>query len=340
MHVITNPSVELLKYVPIRPGWLPTFSEFAADAAVGTLVDRVATAMGAVNVPFSPMDVSSLVVHLYVVYLFRAAGSPVFHVRPNLARLLCATDPPLDFPVAEIHLPFEGIRLQFPKGILEDHPDIDSLYISALSGDRFRVVATFTEKTESSVGKLAAGPVLRVDFAGFPLSTDPKCTIRAAMEEAKMFDAVTPGWDDMAQALQVEDFYAGKFFMFALNAVLYISSEHADVAKDDVRWRAIHTQLQGLKKGRKRTELEEKFQKVRNIYICGASVPMPRELSARLTTEGRELTRRFRVRGHFRNQVHGVGRQERKIIWVAPFWKGPTYAELLERNYILREVEV
>jgi len=32
---------------------------------------------------------------------------------------------------------------------------------------------------------------------------------------------------------------------------------------------------------------------------------------------------RFVVRGHWRNQPHGEGRQERKRIWIQPFWKGP-----------------
>lgn len=35
------------------------------------------------------------------------------------------------------------------------------------------------------------------------------------------------------------------------------------------------------------------------------------------------LKHRHIVRGHYRNQPHGQGRQDRKRIWIAPFWKGP-----------------
>lgn len=35
------------------------------------------------------------------------------------------------------------------------------------------------------------------------------------------------------------------------------------------------------------------------------------------------------VRGHWRNQAHGVGRQERRPIWIAPYVKGPEDAPLL-----------
>jgi len=46
-----------------------------------------------------------------------------------------------------------------------------------------------------------------------------------------------------------------------------------------------------------------------------------------------ELSARFRVRGHWRNQAIGKGRLDRKLIWIKPFVKGPSMAELVERNY-------
>lgn len=36
-----------------------------------------------------------------------------------------------------------------------------------------------------------------------------------------------------------------------------------------------------------------------------------------------KLSSRHVVRGHYRNQVCGVGRADRKTIWVQPFWRGP-----------------
>ena len=43
---------------------------------------------------------------------------------------------------------------------------------------------------------------------------------------------------------------------------------------------------------------------------------------------------RFIVRGHWRNQACGEGRREHKVIWVAPFWKGPEDGvQALERKY-------
>ena len=39
------------------------------------------------------------------------------------------------------------------------------------------------------------------------------------------------------------------------------------------------------------------------------------------------------VRGHWRNQVCGKGRQQRKTIWIEPHWKGPEAARILLRTH-------
>lgn len=47
-----------------------------------------------------------------------------------------------------------------------------------------------------------------------------------------------------------------------------------------------------------------------------------------------KLASKFIVRGHWRNQVCGPGRSERKKLWIHPHWKGPKdLKEALERSY-------
>lgn len=45
---------------------------------------------------------------------------------------------------------------------------------------------------------------------------------------------------------------------------------------------------------------------------------------------------RFIVRGHWRHQVHGPVRSERKLIWIKPYYKGPEMAELVNKPYVVR----
>lgn len=79
-----------------------------------------------------------------------------------------------------------------------------------------------------------------------------------------------------------------------------------------------------------------------SAWVLGREVKLARELvdaakswtdsrSARSQArEGWRLAERFTVRGHWRNQAHGPGRGQRRLQWIAPFWKGqgPSYSHL------------
>lgn len=45
------------------------------------------------------------------------------------------------------------------------------------------------------------------------------------------------------------------------------------------------------------------------------------------------LKHRHIVRGHYRNQAHGVGRAQRTMKWIAPFWRGPEGGAELVHTY-------
>lgn len=49
---------------------------------------------------------------------------------------------------------------------------------------------------------------------------------------------------------------------------------------------------------------------------------------------GRVYTHRFVVSGHWRNQAHGKGRQERRTQWIAPYIKGPKGAPMASRERV------
>jgi len=51
-------------------------------------------------------------------------------------------------------------------------------------------------------------------------------------------------------------------------------------------------------------------------------------------TEGRELTKRFIVRGHWRRANRSW--KDRRVRWVEPYWKGPDMVATIERQYRLR----
>lgn len=57
-----------------------------------------------------------------------------------------------------------------------------------------------------------------------------------------------------------------------------------------------------------------------------------RDYIAGETGKGNKLTVQTLVRGHWRNQAHGVGRQLRKMIHIEPFWRGPEDAKILTKT--------
>ena len=50
--------------------------------------------------------------------------------------------------------------------------------------------------------------------------------------------------------------------------------------------------------------------------------------------EGAWFSQRFLVRGHWKRQRYGKGRGESKIIWVAPYIKGPEDRPLILKDRI------
>jgi len=55
-----------------------------------------------------------------------------------------------------------------------------------------------------------------------------------------------------------------------------------------------------------------------------------------LKSTGRIIDKRFVVRGHWRNQACGEKHQEHKKIWIYPFYKGPEFAEKINKPYVLK----
>ena len=45
---------------------------------------------------------------------------------------------------------------------------------------------------------------------------------------------------------------------------------------------------------------------------------------------------RFMVRGHWRQQPFGPGGQQRKLIWIKPFYKGPDIAQVINKPYVVK----
>ena len=50
--------------------------------------------------------------------------------------------------------------------------------------------------------------------------------------------------------------------------------------------------------------------------------------------DGREILRRFMVRGHWRRAASSW--TDQRLRWIQPYWKGPDLAAVIERTYKLK----
>lgn len=114
-------------------------------------------------------------------------------------------------------------------------------------------------------------------------------------------------------------------FRFVLNLCLYLNSEKAVV-------RHIHAdEIKRLTKGKKRKHLrlniQARIHRLENdrVFEVGTEVSVDEEFKQYVRTEGTtgfKLTYRTMVRGHWRNQAHGVGWSQRTRRWIEPHIRG------------------
>jgi hypothetical protein len=93
-------------------------------------------------------------------------------------------------------------------------------------------------------------------------------------------------------------------------------------------------------KARRRTRGKRKDLPQPEVWKLGSVVKLAPELVAAAKACGRvterkqwRVSKRFTVRGHWRNQAHGPGRSLHRRQWIQPYWKGPPVGEKLSHLY-------
>ena len=306
-----------------KPGF-PPFQEFVNNwfprNALNKLID--AAEHGVEDPSFVAMAQA-----FHVTFLIAKAHDPIFEISSDLIHALRDTKVP-DVPTEEIKLPFEGINIDFPKGTLESPgQDVSRLMLASIPGDRFRVAYHHGERTTF------------VNFIPKAGKTLHQCTNDA--DDWRWKEIANP---EAIQRFREEDTYGDYWktdmFRLAINTVLYITSPESDVVEDKARQHKIHQKLQGMKGGQKRTVLLRKLAQTKQTkrYIVGAKFRLSKEYSAKLTASGKTwvLEHRVRTMGHWRNQPYGPKMAQCKRIWIAPFWRGPAFVELMEKGYVVK----
>ncbi len=235
----------------------------------------------------------------------------------------------------DVRLPFHTFAIELPKGLLSLSDPITgfhearAIYVAEcdsshkpgahIPGRHLMILVRCVANEKSST------PMEYLDLC-FPISllegrgldeqdAEPAARYRSLVEQRGLFLGCEVSTEQSRKLL----------VQFVLNTCLYLSSAHADI-------RHVHAEeIKRLSDGRNlkkaRTSVRERVARLRRerVFLVGSSVrvdPVLREHLLRAPGTGSSLTYRTVVRGHWKHQVFGEGRVERRLIWIQPYVRG------------------
>lgn len=134
-------------------------------------------------------------------------------------------------------------------------------------------------------------------------------------------------------------------FMWAVNIILYCTYAASDVVEymanpDAAR---LVEKISRLKRGQRKRQLQDKLDRQggeRRRYRVGHDIVIDRgRLVGGETSgahQGSPVQARHWVTGHWKMQTYGAGRLQRRLTWIAPYKRGPTGQELVERKRVVK----
>ncbi|WP_372094431.1 hypothetical protein [Tistrella mobilis] len=297
---------------------------------------------------------------------FALAGKKTFHFSDNLAEHLANT---------EINVKAELIQLPFPTCLFTFTSRVVINAMHNIRGDAGRDAMNFTGLDYSApvsvfLTMLPAG----VNLPGRKLmmcawhARLPNTSYLALKRELYLGDnwtleqALRTDWETLTPTnlgvgkrvdpneesiayLDDETFYTDglSFYRIVLNAVLYLSSDKAELTAKKSLHKEIENRAKGIASPPKRRKLLQTIGRYTSLDYeeVGASVgPIVIQKGDAEGDAGgrggRKPLVRFMVRGHWRRQPHRPENQDRKLIWIRPYYKGPDLAATINKPYLVK----
>ena len=254
-------------------------------------------------------------------------GRKTFHVGGNLAERLANTE--LKVPSELLRPPFGACMFVFDDpvtrkaiadvagvGGIQDDPV--SVIVGMVDGEKGPTLGVMAAQANARSGKASRMLVRRLLLA-------PGSSVE---------DALRSTWEpDPGGNMENDEMFFGpglRFMRIVANSLLYLASSSPDVSGElRAADKVLDIHAGASSKARKEHDrLKRSFAADPYIEV-GASIP-PLDAGSGPSSP---LETRFLVRGHWRNQAHGPGMSERKLIRIEPHWKGPDMADIVSNDY-------
>lgn len=292
---------------------------------------------------------SSMVIAYMAYYNFTLSGSKVFYVVDDLADTFSVTD--VDVSSEDIVLPFQTSLFVFTSA------HIRRLFLSGtgktkLSSSPISVIATRGKHPYikgCDVLSLICSQASRAEMGGMikrNLILRPGTSIEDAIKtdwkKEHQAAGVSRQSDDIFNTVESDKIFyeeAFDFFRVVVNSILYTSGEDVLKARCESPHADLEARLAKVKKSKKKSVLRKELNKSSKFeYIClGHGYQGNQDLIEYIRTgkSGRKLEKQVLVRGHYRWQKWGPGRQFVKRIRIEPFLKGPDVGIVSNKPYIV-----
>lgn len=250
-----------------------------------------------------------------------------FYVDDALVYMLAETD--ADVPGSDLRMPFKSLALVFTArhalSLAERLLSADGK--SSLAGHILRVLTVYV--AEMNVGE---NRVLRITMAPDALGADPPelVSVDVPMPDVLLMSRIVERAAETTDGKEstLSKSRKGELVGLVLNGILYATSAGVNAEPRPPR-RTARTQDRGGSDAALAFTSDEVFHLPGPIEISRA-----KELQdLGKTSEGRRLIHRFMVRGHWRRP--NPSWKDQRLRWVAPYWKGPDLAAIIERTYRL-----
>lgn len=271
---------------------------------------------------------TDLAPHIEYMINFELHRRKTFWVDESLAYLLAKTD--LDVPGQDLRLPFPSFALVFiDRYMLSLAERMLSLVPGCPLAGHFLRVATVYVREEDRASERVLHVCFALDALGadLPYLVEHEIVLRDDVP-VRLISVDPPPIVVEGINVPVEMPLQG-LLRVTLNAVLYATS--ADVTPQ------VRSSPSRARSGEAGSEPEVvEFSKEDVFFLPGAiEISLLRNYQQlERISDGRKILHRFMVRGHWRRAAPGW--KDQRMRWIAPYWKGPDLAAIIERTYKLK----
>ena len=274
-------------------------------------------------------------------------GYNVFDLSADFTAAMLLTDP-RELDIASVRLPFRGILMIIPAGFAQgaEGGDYTKIHITEIPHTDISQISTANEIAAILRQQVPAVAQRILDDTARELDNQPKSLVstKPDPDDTAIYVYATDGthvldtlierrgltWDAFDALPDSVDSDRDKEARQTLRQIVFGTLAYASSVE-----RAIEAAVVVDRSKRSKGDSEPKAKR----WDVGRTIRIDPHLVRAARAGSREIALRLKyrhiVRGHYRNQAHGIRHRDRKQIWITPYWKGPVDGAALVHTYVL-----